>query len=71
MNLDGLLRVLCLFLRAENGVDGCAADSALALECRFAVLHSNPLRIFHLSLSFALDAIILICHGEVASLCLL
>ena len=62
-----LLQVLCFFLRAENGVDGCAADGALTLEGWFTVLHGNLLRVLHFSFCFALDTIILISHGDVAS----
>ncbi len=70
-NLVPTSQVLCLFLRAENSVDGCAADGTLTLECRFAILHGDPLRILHLSLCFAFDTVILISHSEVASLHLL
>jgi hypothetical protein len=62
-----LLQVLAFFLGAENGVDSCAADGALTLEGWFTVLHGNPLWVLHLSFCFALDTIILISHGDVAS----
>ena len=70
-NLVPTSQVLCLFLRAENGIDGCAADRTLTFECRFAILHGDPLRVLHLSLCFAFDTIVLISHSEVASLHLL
>ena len=63
--------VLCLFLRTENGVDSCAADGTLTLECRFAILHGDLLRVLHFSLCFTFDTVILIGHGDVASLNLL
>ena len=66
-----LHKVLCLFLRTENGVDGCAADGTLTFECRFAIFHGNLLRVFHFSLCFTFDTVILICHGEIVSLLLL
>jgi hypothetical protein len=66
-----LQRVLCLFRRAENGVDGCAADGTLTFECGFAILHGDSLRVLHFSLCFTFDTVILIGHGEVASLHLL
>lgn len=59
---------LTFFLGAENRIDGCAADGALTLERWFTVLHGNSLWVLHLSLCFTLDTVILISHGEVASL---
>ena len=56
------------FLGTENGIDGCATDGALTLQGGFTVFHGYPLGVFHLALGFALDAIIQISHGEVASL---
>jgi len=56
------------FLGTENGIDGCATDGALTLQSGFTVFHGYPLGVFHLALGFALDAIIQISHGEVASL---
>jgi hypothetical protein len=56
------------FLGTENGIDSCATDGALTLQGGFTVFHGYPLGVFHLALGFALDAIIQISHGEVASL---
>jgi hypothetical protein len=67
-NLGPTIQFLCLFISAKNGIDSCSADGALTFECWFTILHSDFLRIFHLSLCFAFDTIILIGHGEVASL---
>jgi hypothetical protein len=65
------VRALCLFLRTENGVDGCATDGTLTFERGFAIFHGNPLRVLHFSLCFTFDTVILIGHGEIASLHLL
>jgi hypothetical protein len=65
------IRCLCLFLRTEDGVNGRSADGALTFECWFTILHGDSLRILHLSLCFAFDTVVLIGHGEVASLHLL
>jgi len=66
-----LHRVLLLFLRTENGVDGCTADGTLTFKRRFTILHGDPLRVLHFSLCFAFDTVILIGHGEDTSLHLL
>jgi hypothetical protein len=63
--------VLCLFLRTENGVDRCATDGTLTFERGFAILHGDPLWVLHFSLCFTFDTVILIGHGEIASLHLL
>ena len=62
------LAFLCLFIGTKNGVDGRSADGALTFECWFTILHGDFLRVLHLSLCFAFDTVILIGHGEVASL---
>jgi hypothetical protein len=62
------LAFLCLFIGTKNGVDGRSADGALTFECWFTILHGDSLRVLHLSLCFAFDTVILIGHGEVASL---
>ena len=67
-NLGTTIQYLVLFISTQDGVDGCTADGALTFECWFAILHGDSLRVLHLSLCFAFDTIILIGHGEVASL---
>ena len=53
---------LGLLLRAKNSVNGRAANRALALQGRFSILHGNLLRVLHLSLRFALNAVVRISH---------
>lgn len=53
---------LRLLLRAENGINGRAADGALALQGLFAILHRDALGVLHLSLRFALHTIVRIGH---------
>jgi hypothetical protein len=59
---------LCLFLRAENGVDGCATYGTLTFEGGLTILHGDSLWVLHFSLGFTFDTIVLICHGDVFSL---
>lgn len=58
----GIECALCFLFRAENAVDGGAADGALPFESGLAILHGDALRVFHLALGFALDTVVLICH---------
>ncbi len=51
-----------LLFRTKYCIDGCTADCALALQCGLAIFHGHPLAVFHLSLGFALYAIIQVCH---------
>lgn len=62
---------LCFLIRAENGINRCAANSALPFKGWFTILHGHSLRVLHLSLCFALDTVVLISHSEVVSLRLL
>ena len=48
--------------RAENRIDRCATNNALAFERGFPIFHGDLLRIFHLSLFLALNAIVEICQ---------
>ena len=67
-NLGPAFQFLCLFISAKNGVDGRTADGALTFESWFTIFHGDSLWVLHFSLRFAFDTIILIGHGEDASL---
>ena len=55
--------LLGFLLSAENGIDGCATDSTMALESGLAILHCDSLGVFHLRLLLALYAIVQVCHS--------
>ena len=51
-----------LLLGAEDGVDGCAANRALATKSGLAILHSDALCILEFLFLLAFHAIVRICH---------